>query len=197
MLARQGQWLDAEKFLRQTLEANKKQLGEHHFITLDTISELATTVESQGRLTEAENLYWQSIEGFKELGACTVDALHSMLRLAMMLIVQQKFEEAAKLTRQAWEGFKDIDEHNMNTIRCTRVLAGNLNVLGQYKEAAELYEQAYAGYMAHYGPQNSETIECYEEFAALQEWMQQAGSGEGTVSTQPTQDTSLDNDLQG
>ncbi|USP80604.1 hypothetical protein yc1106_07878 [Curvularia clavata] len=182
VLSKQGRWLEAETFLRQTLEVSKERLGERHPETLENILFLAKALEHQGQFVEAEKLFWQAIEGFGELAEDDFRTLFAMDELATMLIAQERYEEAVQLVRQAREVYRNIDEPGVPTTRCAKFLAYLLLDLNQHTEAMELYQQVYSGYMSCCGPENPQTIKCYEDLATLQQQMQQAGSDEVTVS---------------
>jgi tetratricopeptide (TPR) repeat protein len=92
---------DAEKLHRQTLENNRRTLGEGHRDTLQSMENLAITFSGQDKHDEAEELYreiWNVRSQF--LGENDPRTLESMHQLAVVLQRRKKPAEAEALHRQ-------------------------------------------------------------------------------------------------
>ncbi len=92
---------DAEKLHRQTLENNRRTLGEGHRDTLQSMENLAVTLRGQDKHEEAEELYreiWNIRSRF--LGESDPRTLESIHQLAVVLHQRRKPAEAEALHRR-------------------------------------------------------------------------------------------------
>ena len=81
------------------METTKRVLGQEHPHTLNSITNLASTYQDQGRWYEAEELFAQVMEMMKRvLGMDHPDTLTSINNLAKVLQSQGKYEQAEEMS---------------------------------------------------------------------------------------------------
>ncbi len=99
-------------------------MGDSHPSTLTSICSLATLLQAQGKLGEAEPLFREALDGQRRtLGDSHPDTLLSINNLASLLQAQGKFSEAEALFREALDGFRRVlgDAHP-HTKKCLALL---------------------------------------------------------------------------
>ena len=80
--------------------------GPNHPDTLISISGLASLLEDQGKLDDAESLYRRALEGSEKVrGPNHPDTLLVMYKLSSLLKALDKLQEAEHMARQSLEGY--------------------------------------------------------------------------------------------
>ena len=92
---------EAEAMLRRCLEIRRRVLGEENFNTLQTMGNLANTLEDMGRLDEAEEMLKQSLKIRRQAVRDEhPDTLWTMMDLARVLSTKGQLDEAEAMLRE-------------------------------------------------------------------------------------------------
>ena len=95
--------------LRQTLARREKVLGPEHPDTLESINNLASVLNSQGKYEEAEAMHRQTLAGCeKVLGHEHPDTLTSVYYLAYLLSTTRRYNESLALYKRACAGYETV-----------------------------------------------------------------------------------------
>ncbi|KAI2626756.1 hypothetical protein GGR54DRAFT_629122 [Hypoxylon sp. NC1633] len=134
-----GKYNDAERLYRHILQI----LGKEHPDTLDSMNNLAVTLNDQGKYEEAEQIHRQTLELWKQvLGREHPYTLSSMNNLANTLHNQGKYEEAEPIYYQTLELWKQVlGREHPDTLKSMNNLAVTLDNQGKYEEAEQIYRQ--------------------------------------------------------
>lgn len=111
---RLGQLTEAEKFISEVLETQKRELGEQHNETLVTMNNLALVYFGQRLFDKAQELQTQIVEVRKrKLGEKDPETLTAMHNLALTYLHLERWSEAEKLQVIVLETLKEAlgDEH--------------------------------------------------------------------------------------
>jgi tetratricopeptide (TPR) repeat protein len=104
ILGGQGDQGGAEEANRQTLEVQKKALGERHFFVGETLNNLAANLFKQGKYEESEVLLQQSLSiRLERLGDDHPYLANSHYHLGKLLFVREKLDASAEHYRQSIE----------------------------------------------------------------------------------------------
>jgi len=99
----------SQRLLETALATRRRILGEEHSDTLSTLDNLATVLNAQGRLDEAEPLYRQAIETSRRvLVHRDRQTLKMVSNLCTVVRQQGKFDEAEGLCREAVDGLREL-----------------------------------------------------------------------------------------
>ena len=141
---------NAEEMYRRALAGRTRELGAEHPLTLASISNLASTLQDQGKYEEAEELYRRAREGYeKALGTNHTETLASTSNLASILQDQGKYEEAEEMYRLARQGYEEaLGTNHPHTLASVSNLASILQDQGKYEEAEEMNRQVLEGRQA-------------------------------------------------
>lgn len=140
---RSGQYDEAEAPLLRVLDGRRRQLGEAHAETLETMGHLANLYWYQSRLDEAESLDRQTVTLREQTsGAGHPDTLRALNGLAATLFARARFGEAAETFARALEGQRlALGDSHPDTIGLKNNLAAAYSELGRYLEAEELQRE--------------------------------------------------------
>ena len=135
-----GDWNEREKLLLITVKERKTRLGDHHPNTLSSISDLASTYNSQGKLDDAEKLQMEIIEAKKaELGPDHPGTFASMANLASTYWKQGRWDEAEKLQEEMMNAIRGkLGPNHPNTFTSMANLALTYCDKGKWDEAEKL-----------------------------------------------------------
>ncbi|KAI9777221.1 MAG: hypothetical protein M1816_004828 [Peltula sp. TS41687] len=121
-LSNQGEYAEAEKMHRETLELKEKVLGKEHPDTLTSTNNMAVALSNQEKHLEAKKMYRETLKHYtnkgeyaeaakmhretpalreKVLGKEHPGALRSMFNLAVTLYRQGEYAEAEKVHRES------------------------------------------------------------------------------------------------
>jgi len=104
----------SEKSLRDTIELNRKTLGEDHQDTLAAMERLALNLKKQGKDDEAESAYRQ-IWNIRDrtMGESDPQTLQAMANLGVVLQDRGKFSEAELIHRRTYDVRRRVlgDDH--------------------------------------------------------------------------------------
>ena len=125
---------------------------------------------SQGRYTEAEQLFGRALAGSeKQLGPDHPDTLRAVHNLATVYQSQGRYTEAEQLYGRALAGSeKQLGPDHPNTLRTVHNLAIVYGLQGRYVEAEQLYGRALAGREKQLGPDHPDTLQTAEDLVNVQ-----------------------------
>ena len=156
-----------EQVWREALSLAQESLGEDHFDTAKSYSNVAYNLDAQGRFGEAEPLHRKALE-IKEtvLGEEHRSTAVGYNNLASNLQSQRRFNEAEPLYRKAL-GIREraLGEENPDTAGSYNNLASNLTGQGRVAEAEPLYRKALEIFERVLGEDNSDTATSYNNVA--------------------------------
>lgn len=103
----------------------------------------ASTADSQGRVAEAEKLYWAAIEKAETFGPTDWRVATGMEHLGMFYFVHQRHSEAETVLRRAYGLDDNLEQTAPDELRRIRsTLAAVLQAEGRDREAEKLYLDA-------------------------------------------------------
>lgn len=157
----QGCCNEAEKLDLQILEEKKQEFGMEHSETLESIANLASTYEDQGRWSEVEELDRFMLEKRTRLqGRTHALTLGSMENLAKTYRYQGRLQEAESLMLEVLESRKSTSNANSEEVVTT---IGNLGLLcldqNRQEEAEELLLKTWACRKRAYGADHLLTLD--------------------------------------
>ena len=135
-------YAEAEVLERRVVAAFRARKGQHHgYFTAQ--SNLAGTLQAQGKLDEAEQLFRRSLTAKqKKFGAGHFYCLLTLFNLGLVQTQQDKLTEAEKTLQQAKDGFLTAyGATHPHTMMATKALARALLKQGKLQEAMKLGQQ--------------------------------------------------------
>ena len=131
----------------QVLQVREKALGVEHPDTLSSVRDLASILQDQGKLMEAEKMYRRALQGREKiLGVESPSTLSSVRDLASILRDQGKLVEAEKMYQRALHVKEKAWglEHPF-TLDTGDKLGNMYRDQGKMNEAEDMYRRALAG----------------------------------------------------
>lgn len=150
---------EAEKLERETVDSYLRVLGPQHPDTLASMTNLASTLDSEGRYQEAEQLQREIFEVQRRIiGAENLETLGSMNNLAYSLERQRRYPEAEKLYAEALDIQRRVlgPEHPITLLSMDN-LADTLAGLKRYAESEKLYRETVDARRRVLGPNHPDT----------------------------------------
>jgi tetratricopeptide (TPR) repeat protein len=160
LLTLQGKYNDAEKVLRDVIQARARVLGPEHPDTLDTRHRLIYALTRQTKYPEAESEA-RAVLTLREkfLGPEHTDTVISRYNLADTLADQGKYPEAEELFRNVIRlDEKALGSDDARTIAARVGLATVLGSEGKNAEAESLYREVIKFDEKLYGPDHPNTL---------------------------------------
>lgn len=158
-----------EKYHRRVLADRLSILGPHATETLDSMNDLASTIERQGRLKEAEKLFSQSYEGQKQaFGLKDRRVLACAHNLALCYANQGKLRDGIILYEIALKGTEEVFGADYpGTLKTLSNLAVAIDHQGRLKEAENLNNRALDGYCKILGRDHLLTLRVRSNLSGL------------------------------
>ncbi|GKT48470.1 kinesin light chain [Colletotrichum spaethianum] len=155
-----GYYGKAEQIIWEALVLKEKALGLENLDTLMSMSNLAITLDKQGKYREAEQMNRQTLKlREKVLGLENPDTLINMSNLAITLKNQGKYEEAEQMNRQTLKlREKVLGLENPDTLMSMSNLAITLKNQGKYREAEQMNRQTLKLMEKVLGLENPDTL---------------------------------------
>ncbi len=154
--------------IRDVIEINERVFGPEHANTLKSKSNLAATLNQQGRHAEAEKIYLQTIQIQEQtVGPEHESTLHSKMGLANAIKAQGHFFEAEMLYRQVIEvGNQALGPEHPLVLKSIGNMANAINFQGRRAEAEKLYRQTMELSERIFGPEHPTTL----HFRGIADW---------------------------
>ena len=136
-----GEFEEAERHLRRSLEIRDRELGREHLTTLLSLNGLAGAISGQGRHVEAEAMD-REVSDIREqlLGPEHEQTLDSKMNLAVTLSDQGRYAEAEEILRDTIEvQERTLGSQHLSTLRAKMSLAIAIKNQGQPVKAEQLY----------------------------------------------------------
>ncbi|KAF2195997.1 hypothetical protein GQ43DRAFT_485285 [Delitschia confertaspora ATCC 74209] len=147
-----GRYKAMEWASQEFLALSEKMLGKEHPETLVSMNEVALALSNRGKYAEAEKMHQETL-ALKEKG---------------------KYTEAEKMHQETLAlKEKVLGKEHPGTLESLHLLAYLLQKQKRYVEASILYMRAYKSYEHTFGPQDSRTISCLNNYAAMQRDVEQ------------------------
>ena len=146
--------------LEQAVEIRRRELGDEHPGTLDSINNLGMLFQYQGKYAEAEPLYREDLEvSRRTLGDEHPSTLISINNLGVLFQDQGKYSEAEALYREAVEvRRRTLGDEHPKTLTSINNLGLLFDSQGKYSEAEPLYREALEARRRTLGDEHSETL---------------------------------------
>ncbi len=143
-LYRRGEFAKALPFATQSLDINRRILGEQNPSTAVSLTNLAEIYRSMGQYANAESLYRQAIEIRKAaFGEKHPETTTSVYNLAMLFQSKRDYARAEPLFQQACEAWKQtLGESHPAFVTGLNGLAEFYHLTGNYAKAEPLFLQA-------------------------------------------------------
>lgn len=145
---RQGEFANAERYLREVLELRRDRFGPQHTLTAKTMFDLADALVWLGRNDEAEELVHEGLEAQRRVfSEPHVSAIKGLTAAARVFAAKGDYAEAERLTRDAMDVSRTLygDTVKMPVSRAN--LAGYVQRQGRLAEAADLHRAALDDYL--------------------------------------------------
>lgn len=157
---RQGRYVDAERLLQETIDAQRRELGPNSESTLISTRYLAFDLEGQGKYKEAEQLQRQGLDlDRSHLGAENPETLLAMNNLANILDDERRLPEAEKLYRQTLEiQQRTLGPDYFATLTTASNLAAVLEEQYRLPDAEKLQRDVLAARTRVLGPDHPDTM---------------------------------------
>lgn len=155
-----GDYLGAEKLLREVMAFEAKTLGETHPNTIASRTELAGLLRLQSRLAESEVLYDEALAAAQQgLGKTHPTTVAILNNLGLVYETQGLYDRAEPLFREALDTARaTLGESHPTTLAATNSLALLYEVQGNFDKAEPLYATAITATRAKLGPENADTL---------------------------------------
>jgi tetratricopeptide (TPR) repeat protein len=140
-----------------------------HRLELTILAEMASLYKAQGRLEDAEVLYYAIHSDFDDVwGADDPHTLQLLERFSMILFEQEKYEEAEALYKKTLAAYvrRYGRDHPMAT-KMKLALANTARLLGQYRRAESLFKEVLAATKSVFGEKHPATVKIMASLATL------------------------------
>ncbi|MCJ1428570.1 hypothetical protein MMC29_006480 [Sticta canariensis] len=126
---------------KEVLENRMKNLGEGHPDTISAMNNLASTLENQGRLNEAEVMY------LRALTSCEKNPDHISTLNIINNLASFKLEAAETMYQRAFTGYEEAYGRDyISTLNTINNLGNLRSDQGSLQEAEAMYSRASGGY---------------------------------------------------
>jgi tetratricopeptide (TPR) repeat protein len=157
----------AESLLEQAVQVDRRSFGATNAETLAAMTDLAWTLNQEGRIREAEKLQREAlqIEGQK-LGVDDPTTLGTKMGLAVTLDQEGRHEEAEKLARETLAAQRRVlGPEDTSTLANMENLGAMLGNQGKFAEAEKLQRETFELERRVLGPENLKTVVASDNLA--------------------------------
>jgi serine/threonine protein kinase len=157
----------AESLLEQAVQVDRRSFGPSNAETLAAMTDLAWTLNQEGRIPEAEKLLREALQIEEQrLGADDPTTLGTKMSLAVTLDQEHRHEEAEKLARETLEAQRRVlGPADTGTLANMENLAAMLGNQGKLAEAEKLQRETFELERRVLGPENLKTIGAADNLA--------------------------------
>jgi serine/threonine protein kinase/tetratricopeptide (TPR) repeat protein len=160
---------DAEEQITLALEARRRELGETHPDTLESVNGLGLVFEASGRLDEAREQYTIAMNGLTEtLGPYDRETLSAMGNLGAVLLALGEPENALPFARSCLDGLREtLGDDHPDTLGARNNLGVVLMEAGQLDDAESALRRAVEGRRMVMGEDHQETLTSVHNLALV------------------------------
>ena len=157
----------AESLLEQAVQVDRRSFGPSNAETLAAISDLAWTLNQEGRIPEAEKLQREALHiEEQKLGADDPTTLGTKMGLAVTLDQEGRHEEAEKLARETLATQRRVlGPEDTSTLANMENLGAMLGNQGKFADAEKLQRETFELERRVLGPENLKTIVASDNLA--------------------------------
>jgi len=157
----------AESLLKQAVQVDRRSFGPSNAETLAAMSDLAWTLNQEGRIPEAEKLQREALQVEEQkLGAEDPTTLGTKMGLAVTLDQEGRHGEAEKLARETLDAQRRVlGPEDTGTLANMENLAAMLGNQGKFAEAEKLQRETFDLERRVLGPENLKTIGAADNLA--------------------------------
>ena len=157
----------AESLLEQAVQVDRRSFGPSNAETLGAVTDLAWTLNQEGRIPEAEKLQREALQiEEQKLGVDDPTTLGTKMELAVTLDQEGRHEEAEKLARETLEAKRRVlGPEDTGTLANMENLAAMLGNQGKFAEAEKLQRETFELERRVLGPENLKTIVAADNLA--------------------------------
>lgn len=139
--------------------------------TLNSVNDLATMFQNQGRCEVAEEVHRRVVDRrAKVLWEEHRDMLPSLCNLVLVLYLQGSYKAAEEMCRWVLEGQENVlGKDHLDTLTSVNNLALILCSQGNYKEAEQMHQQVLKAQESRLGPQHPNTLSSASNLALVLE----------------------------
>ena len=166
-----GLYSRAHPLLQRSADTRLRLLGPKYPETLQSMNDLAATLDDEGHYAEAEKLQRETLDMRRRLlGPHHLDTLASMTELGTVFREEGRYTEAEKLQREVLDADRHIlGPNHSDTLRAMDHLATTLTELGRYAEAETLRHETFDLYRQVLGPDHPSTLKSLSNMAGTLE----------------------------
>lgn len=156
-----------ETQMRHAISRLEQDLSSTDETVLDMTRNLADILREQGKLDEAEKLYWRAFkESRAASGISSLATLNNLRSLAGLLFEKGDHKQAETKLRQVVAGFERVKGmENKDTIDAVHDLALVLKLQLGFEEAELLFRRAWNSRKENLGAVHSDTLASFQEIA--------------------------------
>jgi len=157
----------AESLLKQAVQVDRRSFGATNAETLAAMTDLAWTLNQEGRIPEAEKLQREALQiEQQKLGADDPTTLGTKMGLAVTLDQEGRHEEAEKLARETLDAQRRVlGPEDTGTLANMDNLAAMLGNQGKFAEAEKLQRETSELERRLLGPENLKTVVASDNLA--------------------------------
>jgi serine/threonine protein kinase len=150
----------AQSLLEEAVRLDRQSFGSSNSETLTAMTDLAWTLNQQGRSADAEKLLRETLElERRNLGTDNPTTLGTMLSLAVALDAQGHHDQAEKLGRETLEAQRRVlGPDDTGTLASMANLATYLGEQGKFDEAEKLQRETFLADRRVLGADNLKTL---------------------------------------
>ena len=197
LVAQQSQYEEAERLQRTVLAVYERTHGKHHIATWDSLDNLGTILQFQGKHDEALAVYLDHFdEVHKILGPDHGTTLRYQNSIADAYYEQGDFLKAERYFREVLDIYSSYDAEHLETLSATNNVAASLRGQGRLQEAEDMQREVLARWEKGFGPDDDKTLRCLlslSETVARQARFEEAlemnrKAYQSLIETRPTDD---------
>jgi tetratricopeptide (TPR) repeat protein len=164
-----GKYKEADAMCRQALKIREQLLGIEHLDTIDSMNNLAMSLEKQGMYQDAKEMHERvMISSLKLLGPKDPSTLNSVNNLGVVLERLGKYSEAEHIHRRLFKIQEEVlGAEHPDTLKSASNLGLVLERQGKYGEAESMHRQAFLGSRVLQGVKSSSTLASMENLGAF------------------------------
>ncbi|KAF5838936.1 hypothetical protein DUNSADRAFT_1951 [Dunaliella salina] len=167
-----GKHTEAHSLYGIVIPWRSEVLGPNSSLVFDSVSGLASCLDSLGGFQAAEGKHLEAIRGQRQTAGHHPHTFSALHKYALFLERKGRCVEAEKLYQEALEGRQDIlGNKHIDTLQTLKCKADCLRKQGQLDLAEQLYRDVMQRFLDVFGPTHKSTSAVMEDLAACLEEM--------------------------